>query len=620
MLSRQIKQLGSINESTNIVIPPIQSPINLCVLPKEAVKKLNHSTLPELLEYADPDVVVTDTNAAQQRILNHTDTTAIAFNKVKRSEKLEIAGGAAGVQLIIAGTHTSLTELGTLERTGQLDQQNETYILTDELTIDIDLVNLETNLEGKSAYHSALTASNHSGSYTHLTTTTNHNYRNQWAENFVIQGISPTDDADDYNLDARTPEIRKQANTELASVTAHLGLSDVQTLSFLRSRQGCEIAAKKAQRATGDHPVDAYLDVDPYHAGLSKKRRRAIENKLKSGDIDGVLSTNALELGIDIGSVDATVLGGYPGKRQSFWQQLGRAGRGTADALSVFIPRDDAMDQYILDNPSYLLEDDVEDEVVSLDNNSVYAKHVLCASNEIRINSDDIDLLGEASRLKRALSVWRDAGRLKGNLDIGAQYAGPPRPETQINMYSTTDTQYDVRCVGDGTIDIEPVQKERAYRDFHPGALFMHDGVQYEVKEIDEDPHQPIIEVKQVSTNEYTITSSDERVHDVSTERTIRLNDDIALHAGMGTVDIAYTQYHRIPIYGVAALLVGHTALICLQSPFELSLCGWSYLMISNQQSMSISPQRNTSHRMKMIAVTLSNGRLLVVSTELNME
>jgi len=94
-----------------------------------------------------------------------------------------------------------------------------------------------------------------------------------------------------------------------------------------------------------------------------------------------VISTSALELGIDIGSVGATIISGYPGTRQSFWQRIGRAGRGTSDSLSVYVPQSDGIDQYILDNPKYLLGDNIEDAVVNLSNNSVFARHLLCAAS-----------------------------------------------------------------------------------------------------------------------------------------------------------------------------------------------------------------------------------------------
>ncbi len=343
-------------------------------------------------------------------------------------------------------------------------------------------------------------------------------------------------------------EARTSAGSEAARVTAHLALGGVQTLSFLRSRQGVEVAALQSKDAAGDHPSSEFASIRPYHAGLSKRKRRAVENQLKGGEVDAVFTTNALELGIDIGSVDSTVLAGYPGTRQSFWQQIGRAGRGVSDALSVYVPRNAAMDQYIVDNPEYLLADEnIEDAVVDLSNNAVYARHVLCAADEIPLTDDDVRWFGPRDRLERAVSVWRDAGKMSGDLERGVQYSGPPRPQSTISMYATTDVQYDVRCTNDD-IEIEPLQKERAYRDFHPGALVVHDGVEYEVTDIVENRNRPYVEVERTSTNEYTVTSHEKSVRDVVSERSIDLGDGFSIHAGTATVEIEYTEYRRVSI------------------------------------------------------------------------
>lgn len=358
----------------------------------------------------------------------------------------------------------------------------------------------------------------------------------------------PRDEADEAtSVEEAGPEMRKRAGTEAARVTAHLGLNDIQTLAFTRSRQGTEIGARQAETAAENHPLPKYLDVQPYHAGLSKQKRRSAEHQLKSGTTDAVITTNALELGIDIGGVDATVLAGYPGTRQSFWQQVGRAGREAADSLSVFISRNSAIDQYILDEPGYLLSDDVEDAVVDLENNSVYARHVLCAANEAPLTEEDVAWFGPRDRLERAVSVWKDAGRMIGDLDRGAQYNGPPRPQSDISMYATTDEVYDVRC-SNGEIDMEPIEKKRAYRDYHPGALIMYDGQQYEVTDIHEDRRRPYVELQQVNTREYTITLSDKRVHNLELTESRDLGDGFAIHKGMGTVDVAYTRYKRVAI------------------------------------------------------------------------
>jgi DEAD/DEAH box helicase domain-containing protein len=349
---------------------------------------------------------------------------------------------------------------------------------------------------------------------------------------------------DELDPDEILPSMRRNADDEAAGVLVHLGKNDIQTLMFTGSRQGTEIGVKRAIDASKSHPDGNYVDIAPYHAGLSKQKRRAVENKLAGGDLDGVISTSALELGIDIGSMDATVLTGYPGTRQSFWQRVGRAGRGNTDSLSVFVPQSDAIDQYVLDNPEYLLDENIEDAVVDLSNNSVYAKHILCAASERPLTTDDKQWFGPIDRLK----MWEAAGQIVGDLDRGAQYNGTARPQSDISMYATTDEQYRVKQL-DGEIDMEPLDKERVYREYYPGALVLYDGDQYEVQRVVEDTYNPFVEVEETTTRNYTQAIHDKRVRNLEITQSRDLGNGYQLCAGMGTVHIDYSAYNVIDMY-----------------------------------------------------------------------
>jgi DEAD/DEAH box helicase domain-containing protein len=359
--------------------------------------------------------------------------------------------------------------------------------------------------------------------------------------------LDGVDDADDDPMTRLTA--KRSANAEASDLLAHLAGNDVQTLLFVRSRQGAEVAAKQTREAAREQLASGHVSVEPYHAGHGKRTRRATENRLKAGDLDGVVSTSALELGIDVGSVDSAVVAGYPGSRQSFWQRVGRAGRGTDDALSVLVARGDAIDRYVLDNPEFLLDDDVEDAVVDLGNDAVYAQHLLCAANEIPLGDDDRRWFGDdGNRLDDGVEMWKDAGRMVGDLDRGVQYTGPPRPESDVNMYATAGEQFEIRTVDDEEIDIEDIHRGRAYRDYHPGALLLHDGVQYEVIELEEDCPNPYVRLQRVSTNEYTRTQYTKEVTDVEPREVVDLGGGFELGYGTGTVNIHYDSYtrHRI--------------------------------------------------------------------------
>ncbi|WP_435347445.1 DEAD/DEAH box helicase [Haloarchaeobius sp. HRN-SO-5] len=346
---------------------------------------------------------------------------------------------------------------------------------------------------------------------------------------------------------------KRSAYLEASDLAAHLALHDVQTLVFARSRQKTEVAARQVARAAGDHPLSGHVDVDPYHAGHGKQTRRGTESGLKHGDLDCVVSTSALELGIDVGSVDATLLAGYPGTRQSFWQQVGRSGRGAADALSVMVARADAIDQYVLDDPDWVLGDAIEDAVVDRSNNVIYATHLLCAADELPLTWDDARWFGAADgtgvddgdRLERGVEMWTAAGNLVGDLDRGVQYDGPPRPQADVSMYGTGGEEFRVVCEN-GEIDMEPIDRSRAYRDFHEGALNLHDGTEYEVVDFDEDAPHPTVTLREVHTDEFTVTDSDKRVTDVEAREVRDLGDGYRLCFGMGTVEVHYDRYRRI--------------------------------------------------------------------------
>jgi DEAD/DEAH box helicase domain-containing protein len=133
---------------------------------------------------------------------------------------------------------------------------------------------------------------------------------------------------------------------------------------------------------------------------------------------------------------------------------------------------------------------------------------------------------------------------LSGDLSRSVRYTGPPRPQSSVSMYATSDTQFDVQCL-DGEIDMESIDRERAYRDHHEGALFLHAGAQYEVCKFEESGQNPHIGVREVRTDEYTETSSEKAVRNLDARATRDLGGGYRLAWGTGTVKIHYTHYQR---------------------------------------------------------------------------
>lgn len=337
---------------------------------------------------------------------------------------------------------------------------------------------------------------------------------------------------------------RAPANQEATQLLTHLATRDVQTLMFSRARATTELNSERVKQIlrSDDNAINGRdVNVEPYNAGHGKETRRSTEDKLKSGELDGVISTNALELGIDIGSVDATVMCGYPGTRQSFWQQLGRSGRGTSDALSVLVADYDSIDQYIMENPEYVLGDNIEDAVVDMENNPVFAKHILCAAHEIPLMQQDTEYFGE-QRLERVVTMWKRAGKLVGDLDAGVQFDDRTRPQSDVSLYATTGDQFQIRCE-DGSLDMEPIDRERAYRDFHEGAVHLHRGDTYEVVNVNKNGKHPSVTLsKDNSIDHYTQTESNVTVRDLE-KRESRQIGDFELCWGVGQVEALYHSY-----------------------------------------------------------------------------
>jgi len=375
-------------------------------------------------------------------------------------------------------------------------------------------------------------------------------------DTFDIDTEDDTDPAEDEGEEYVAERV--PSSVEAPKVFNHLTSRDIRTLLFCESRKLTELSIQRADdhRRNNSREYDRSTNVgrEAYNAGLGRRTRHSREHKFKSDVLTGLATTSALELGIDIGSLDATVLMGYPGQRQSFWQRIGRAGREASRSLAVLVGDHRTLDQYILTNPEYLLENDVEDAVVDISNNSVFATHVLAASDEIALDEPDIDTFADEERLRAAVQMWREAGFVDGYLDAAVHYTGPGRPQKRVNLYGTSDTDYHLTLTDDvdrdrwglsDDLDLEPIEQNRAYRDYHEGAVRLQNGQQFEVVNVDEDRPQPIIELKPTDCDYYTRTRSKVNVLDADSEETRHLNG-FTLHYGRGTVLVHHHSYDQL--------------------------------------------------------------------------
>ncbi|MGB9954364.1 DEAD/DEAH box helicase [Haloarcula marismortui] len=275
---------------------------------------------------------------------------------------------------------------------------------------------------------------------------------------------------------------RRSNHVETKRLFVDLVARGLQTVVFAGSRQTAERYASDSAdelRDRGEHDLaDA---VGAYQAALTDERRRKLEQGLQSGDLRGVWSTSALELGVDVGGLDAVLLDGYPGTRMRAFQQAGRAGRGTDPALVALVGGEDQLDQYVLRNPDALFETGAEQAVTNPENEQLLPSHVHAAACENWLSPDDDRHFGET--FPDVVSGLESAGKLdRRQTDQGMRWLGSGSPHHEMSLRTVDDGE--VKLVANGDV-IAKLSVEDALRDAHPGAIYHHQGRRYEVTDLD---------------------------------------------------------------------------------------------------------------------------------------
>lgn len=310
---------------------------------------------------------------------------------------------------------------------------------------------------------------------------------------------------------------RWSVHAEAASVACTLIDAGLRTLVFCRSRRSTELVASDIRRNVGPAHVDA---VRSYRAGYLADERREIEDDLFNGRLSGVVATDALELGVDIGGLDAVVLCGYPGTTASFWQQVGRGGRSGAPSLAVVVAGQDQLDQWMMRNPDDVFGRAPEPAVINPHNAVVYVPHLACAAHEMALTRDDEplwpDQLDEGVRrlvLDDRATVRRRRGRRV------AVWSGRGVPAPTIGLRSTTQGDVSIRDVNEriiGTVD-----RARAFPVVHPGAVYLHQGRPWRVIDLDMDAGTATVEPSDGATYTRTRTETGIRILDETTSRSV---------------------------------------------------------------------------------------------------
>ncbi len=314
--------------------------------------------------------------------------------------------------------------------------------------------------------------------------------------------------------------IRRSHINEATRVAKEILARKLQTIVFANSRLHTEVLLTYLQQANPPKPGQPE-PIRGYRGGYLPGERREIERGLREGRILGVVATNALELGIDVGSLDACVMAGYPGSIASTWQRAGRAGRRSGSSCAVFVASSAPLDQFIVQHPEYFFANSPEHAHIQPDNLEILVNHLKCAAFELPLSPEEhfgnVDLpdlcerLGEAGFLHRSGGNWH--------------WVQEAYPADTVSLRSVTSDNFviiDTTGAENGEPEvIGEVDFSSALTNVHPKAIYIHQGQQYHVERLDFDKRKAY--VKPVNVDYYTdaIRYTQVRVLEIAEEQSV---------------------------------------------------------------------------------------------------
>jgi DEAD/DEAH box helicase domain-containing protein len=344
---------------------------------------------------------------------------------------------------------------------------------------------------------------------------------------------------------ARGEETNRSYLEETVDLFKQLTGFGYSTLCFSRLRRYAENMYRMCQEQSSTRQMEKIV---VYRAGLRPEERHQIERGLKNGVIEGVFSTNALELGIDIGGLDAVIIAGYPGSQMAVWQQAGRAGRGDKDAAVFLIASQNPIDQYFVANPTDLFTRRAESALLNVENENIARQHLMCAAAELPLTAADFK-----AYYPRALGPLVQEMVTKGELIIADRhwgYGGDLAPQPRVSLRTSTTKKYGIIDQHSGR-EIGVIEPPNLYKETHPGAIYTHSGETFRVSEIDEAGHKVLVfpVVTNHTTNSVSQTQIEAEERGAET-REIWLND-LSLEAGRGYGGVIeqIVGYREVPLF-----------------------------------------------------------------------
>ncbi len=313
--------------------------------------------------------------------------------------------------------------------------------------------------------------------------------------------------------DFRTGGGRRSPLWEAVHLMAALVREGIQTIAFTRTRLAAELIYKNSRDLLRPQSRRLAESIRAYRGGYLPAERREIERQLVAREILGVASTNALELGIDIGSLDACIIVGYPGTVASLWQQAGRAGRGLEESIVFLIGQNSPTDQYLMTHCGYLFAQNPEQAVVDPDNPHIAVDHIRCAAHELPLKDDETGLFGPYTPVVLELLEEDEAVR---HIDGNWYWACSQYPAAKVNLRNIAGAVYTIQDEAAGERVIGTMDEVSALSQLHDHAVYLHAGQTYFVNRLDLDEKIAFVERRDLDYYTQSVQSSQIRIDETT--------------------------------------------------------------------------------------------------------
>ena len=329
--------------------------------------------------------------------------------------------------------------------------------------------------------------------------------------------------------------------TLAARLFRHCVTNGLRTIAFTQSRRITELMHTWILEAA----PELASRVSSYRSGFLPEERRTIEERLFRGELGGVISTSALELGIDVGGLDVCLLVGYPGSILATRQRAGRVGRGRAGVV-LLVPQEDALDRYLVDHPRILLEQPPEDAILDPANLEILRAHLPCAAAEIPL--DEAEPWLADPEIRKAVSVVTREGHLLESAAGGEWFPGRSRPARDVSLRSVGDVFTIRRRTEEKSRVIGTIGSGRVYAECHPGAIYLHRARAYHVEKLDLERREVEVEGP-VRVDHYTRAVEDKETEILEVHRSRPLGNAL-LRQGRLRVTTTVKRYEKRRVFG----------------------------------------------------------------------